>query len=213
MASLREAAAWGGAGSILVIIGSFNEGLVTITGFILIAIASEHIANLTDDAVRGDMIRAVVLFILGLLILSFTVFSPLLTVLGLGGPSSLLPSFPQAFTEEFWIGLGVSWVFFLIGALFLRRSYQLIAARLYVDTFETAGNLFLVGAATLIILIGFIILFVAEILQLVAFFSIPDKVPAGPRPGPHRGTPLMTDALEESSSADNNTSWNHSFQH
>jgi uncharacterized membrane protein len=198
MPALREAQAWGGTGSILVIIGSLSGGLVslvTIIGFILIAIAAEHIAYFTDDTIRDDVIRAVVLFIIGLVILLFTVLSPLYMILGLGGTSSLFPSSSQAFTVEFWIGLGVSWVFFLIGAVFLRRSYQLISARLYVGTFETVGNLFLVGAATLIILIGFVILFVAEILQIVAFFSIPDEVPTGPRPGRGRGTPLVTDAL------------------
>jgi uncharacterized membrane protein len=198
MSSLREATAWGGTGSILVVIGSLSGGLVslvTIIGFILIAIASEHIANLTDDTIGDDMIRAVVLFIVGLVVLSFTVLSQLYTIIGLGGTSSLIQSSSQAFTVEFWVGLGVSWVFFLTGAVFLRRSYHLIAARLYVGTFETVGNLFLVGAATLIILIGFVILFVAEILQIVAFFSIPDEVPTSPGPGRGRGTPLVTDAL------------------
>jgi len=58
--------------------------------------------------------------------------------------------------------------------------------------FHTAALLYLIGAA-LIILFGlwFIILFVAEILGIVAFFSIPDQVPQPTQPS---RTPMTTSA-------------------
>ena len=45
--------------------------------------------------------------------------------------------------------------------------------------FETAGLLYLIGAATAIIGIGFVLILVAEILLAVSFFSISEqpKVP------------------------------------
>jgi len=46
--------------------------------------------------------------------------------------------------------------------------------------FRTTGLLFLIGAATLIVLVGFVILFIAAILQVVAFFSIPEQLPSQP---------------------------------
>jgi uncharacterized membrane protein len=43
--------------------------------------------------------------------------------------------------------------------------------------FSTAGLLYLIGAATAVIGVGFVILFVAEILTAVAFFSLPETSP------------------------------------
>ncbi len=43
--------------------------------------------------------------------------------------------------------------------------------------FETAGMLYLVGAATTIILVGFVLLLIAQVLVIVAFFSIEDVQP------------------------------------
>jgi uncharacterized membrane protein len=43
--------------------------------------------------------------------------------------------------------------------------------------FNTTALLYLIGAATTIVVIGFVILLVAEILQIVAFFSLPEAPP------------------------------------
>ncbi len=46
-----------------------------------------------------------------------------------------------------------------------------------MNAFRTTALIFLIGAALLIIGIGAILIFVAGILQIVAFFSIPDQMP------------------------------------
>ncbi len=46
--------------------------------------------------------------------------------------------------------------------------------------FGTAALLYLIGAALTIILVGFLLIFVAQILFIVAFFSLPDQLPAQP---------------------------------
>jgi len=55
--------------------------------------------------------------------------------------------------------------------------------------FRTTGLLFLIGAATLIVLVGFVILFIAAILQIVAFFSIPEQLPSQSPPQQVWGPP------------------------
>ena len=60
-----------------------------------------------------------------------------------------------------------------------------MATKLNVPTFRTAGMLYFIGAILIIILVGFLLLFIAAILQIVAFFAIqemmqtPQGQPAG----------------------------------
>ena len=71
------------------------------------------------------------------------------------------------------VGLVAMWIFFLVSAIFLRRSYNAIGTKLNVGMFETAGLLYLIRAATAIVGIGFLVVLFAEILTAVAFWSIP----------------------------------------
>ncbi len=48
-----------------------------------------------------------------------------------------------------------------------------------VSLFRTTGTVYLIGAITTIILIGFIILFVGRIIEVIAYFSLPDELPTG----------------------------------
>jgi len=76
------------------------------------------------------------------------------------------------------LGLAVLWVFLIVSAIFLRRSYGKIATFVGVGMFNTAGLLYLIGAAlTILFGVGLIIVLVAAILQIVAFFSLPDQPP------------------------------------
>ncbi len=67
------------------------------------------------------------------------------------------------------------WVFGIISAIFLKHAYDKAAQRLNINAFATAGLLYLIGALTAIILIGFAILLIALIFQVVAYFSIEDR--------------------------------------
>jgi ribosomal protein L40E len=71
----------------------------------------------------------------------------------------------------------VFWIFTIISAIFLKRSYEKISQRLNVSAFATAGLLYLIGAALTIVLVGFLIILIALIFQVVAYFSIQDRPP------------------------------------
>jgi hypothetical protein len=61
-----------------------------------------------------------------------------------------------------------------------------MATRLNIDSFRTTGTLYFVGALLSIVLVGFIILLVAYIFQIIAFFSIQEA------PQPAVGQPMST---------------------
>ncbi len=68
----------------------------------------------------------------------------------------------------------------IIASIFLRNGYTKIAEGTGTAMFSTMGQLYFFGALLSIILVGFIIILIAAILQIIAFFSLPNF----PRPQP-----------------------------
>ena len=184
MASLSQAKTLGGVGSILVLLGAIpNIGFVlAIVGFILILIAVKNVSeSVNEPAIFNDMIIAVVLAIIGIVVFGVIVVVAFFSFFnfrqfGTVTPGSVPPSVLGAIGLLI-VGLVVVWVFYLVSAIFLRRSYERIGVRLNVNMFQTTGLVYLIGAALTIVLVGFLILLIAEILQIVAFFSIPEQLP------------------------------------
>ena len=72
------------------------------------------------------------------------------------------------------------WICFVVSSIFLRRGYGELGRRLNVGLFGTGALLYLIGAVLVIILIGFLLILVADILFIVAFFSINTQQPPTP---------------------------------
>ena len=71
----------------------------------------------------------------------------------------------------------VGWILLVVGAVYLRRSYNSIADYTHVSLFKTTGTLYFIGAITLIVVVGAFILFIGKILEVASFFSLPDDLP------------------------------------
>jgi uncharacterized membrane protein len=196
MASLSQAKTLGGVGSILVLLGAIpNVGFVlAIVGFILILVAVKNVSeSVNEPGIFNDMIIAVVLSIVGLVVFGVIVivaFFSFFNFRQFGTPTpGMVPPGILGAIGLLIVGLVVVWVFYLVSAIFLRRSYERIGMRLNVNMFQTTGLLYLIGAALTIILVGFLILLIAEILQIVAFFSIPEQLPPSMPPQQTWGPP------------------------
>ncbi len=178
MASLSEAKTLGGVGSILILLGFVP--FLGIVGWILVLVAIKYISDsVRDRSIYDNAIWAVILVIIALVATSLFILLPFVFNVALFPTDTIDPLDPVGLFLSVWFiaGLVVGWIFSLIAAIFLKRSYDSIAVRVSVPMFGTTGLLFLIGFATLIVLVGFLILFIAEILQIVAFFSIPDQPP------------------------------------
>ncbi len=196
MASLSQAKTLGGVGSILVIltIAPLVGWVLGIVGFVLVLVAVKNISDLSRNPpiFKGMLISTILAIVgvaAGVLVIIGSAFSGFSNLFPGGIPLYNQPGVLPATLSTgdifriiagILVGLAVVWVFLIISAIFLRRSYRKIAAYLNVGMFNTAGLLYLIGAALTIVLVGFIILFVAEILQIVAFFSLPDQRPMPP---------------------------------
>jgi uncharacterized membrane protein len=195
MASLSQAKTLGGVGSILAILFlvPYAGPVLTIAGLIMVLIAVRYVSDTAQDrAIFNDMlistILAVVGVVAGVIVVVGTVFSALGRIFPGGIPTSPGVVPPTLTTSDLItlvagaiLGLAVIWIFLIVSAIFLRRSYRKISAFVGVGTFNTAGLLYLIGAALIILFgVGFIVIFVAEIVQIVAFFSLPDTPPTPP---------------------------------
>ncbi|MCS7145532.1 MAG: DUF996 domain-containing protein [Nitrososphaerota archaeon] len=193
MKSLTEAKYIGGVGSILLLLTVVPEAglFLFIAGIILVAIAAKRIADsVGDSSIFNNMLLGIILSIVGgaagvavgfALGLSsfFRIFStPLLT--GDFQFDFTDPELFQLLTElavAVLAAIVVIWVFAIASSIFIRRSYASISKGLNAGLFSTVGLLYLIGAATSIILIGFVILFIAVIIQIIAFFTMPEELP------------------------------------
>jgi uncharacterized membrane protein len=196
MASLSQAKTLGGVGSILVLLGAVPSVgfILAIVGFILILVAVKNVSeSVHEPAIFNDMIIAVLLTIVGLVVFGVIVVAAIFSFLSLGNIGTVTPgTVPPGVLGAIGlliVGLVVVWVFYLVSAIFLRRSYDKIGMRLNVNMFHTTGLLYLIGAALTIVIVGFLIILIAEILQIVAFFSIPDQLPPSTPPQQTWGTP------------------------
>ncbi len=191
MATLSQAKTYGGIGSLLIVLTVVPTAgpILGIAGFILVLLAVKNISDvLKDSSIFRNMIISVLLAVVGIVVGAIVAAATFFRFVGLGAFSQGLPGGPFApgavtsgdivgLIAALVVGLAIIWIVLIVSALFLRKSYKTIATKLGVGMFSTAALLYLIGAALAIILVGFILIFVAGILQLVAFFSIPDQPP------------------------------------
>ena len=193
MADLSNAKVFGGIGALLILIGLFVSGpgvILGIVGFVLVFIAVKKISELTKDE---EIFRNYLMhFILGIITI-IALFVIMLVAFGAAGGFTWLSSLESAEItdfDSFWTYFGsligacilaliVAWILSIIAALYLRKSYNRIAKHTKVDLFKTTGTVYFIGAITIIIVIGFLILFIAKIIEIIAYFSLPDALPTG----------------------------------
>jgi uncharacterized membrane protein len=209
MSSLSQAKVLGEVGSILVVLAIIPTVgfVVSVIGFILMLIAVKYISDaLNDSSVFTNVLIGIILAIVGIVIGGLVVIGAVLRFIGLSSLTSgttPVPTNVVGLVVGVLAGLAVMWIMFTVGAYFQRKGYNTIATRLNVGMFRTAALLYLIGAALTIILIGFIVLFVAQILFIIAFFSISENMvstapssmpPPSPSSSVSPGAPIQSGA-------------------
>ena len=186
MGKISEAKVFGGIGALLTLIGgSIIPGLGAIIGLIFLFIAVKYISEETkDESIFDNYLMHFICVIIGIVAM-FMIF-----LYSIGGFSFFTLIENTEFTDFnsawnffkpyilWWVlAFIIGWVFILLSAMYLRKSYKSIAKHTNIHLFETTGIVYFIGAITLIIAIGAIILFVAKILEIVAYFQLPSELP------------------------------------
>lgn len=190
MSNLSNAKMYGGIGALLTIIGPFIPTIgagASIVGLILVFIAIKYVADETKD--QAIFKNYLLYFICGLLSIVIPI---LIFFYYIGDISSFIESiqsldftdtasvmdFAQPLISACLASIVVMWILLIIGTLFLRKSYNSISEHTNVGLFKTTGLVYFIGAITTIIVIGIFIMFIAKILEIIAFFSLPDQLPS-----------------------------------
>jgi len=186
MSKLRKAKILGGIGALLMLIGGIaSPGLGCLLGLILLFVAIKYIADTTsDESIFDNYLMHFILTILAViavvLIFFYSVggltFFSLLEETEFTDAQSVYDFF-EPYIGWWILALVVGWVFIVISAIYLKKSYESIAEHTNVSMFKTTGKIYFIGAILLIVIVGILILFIAKILEIVAFFSLPEELP------------------------------------
>jgi uncharacterized membrane protein len=200
MTSFENSKILGVLGTLLMIIGGFAgrfSALPALVGLVLLILAFHGLADRYHDrSIFNNMIYGGVVFIVGIVIavVIFVVAAVgMMTVLGL---SSSGWSDPTVWQNVNWntvdwkslapylgavaVALIVLFVFTVIASVMIRRSLKTLAQKSDTHMFATAGTVLFVGAILTIILVGFLLIWIALVLLLVAFIKLKDKPVAQP---------------------------------
>lgn len=167
--SLESNKTLAGIGAILVAIPFLN-----LIGIILVLIAMKGLADhYNEDDIFQNTLYGFLFGVIGVIALIAVI---VMLAIGMAVVSPITA--PVAEIALFIISLIVMYVFSLLGAIFYRKAFTILAEKSAEKMFETAGLLLLIGA--IIPIIGEIIKFIAWILAAVGYFSLktPTQVPA-----------------------------------
>jgi uncharacterized membrane protein len=192
---LSQARVFGGIGSILALLslaplfipyaGLVISIIVYMVGLVLIYIALEYISKeVGDNRIRSYAILFVVFELVAIVISAVFVilFTPIFQLLT-PTSMSILDRAVNLITA-IWSLIGflvLTWIFIVLSAVFLKLCFDLVSKHLGIGLFSTAALLYLIGSALSIILVGIPIVIVASILEIIAFFSIPEKLQTTPK--------------------------------
>lgn len=210
--TLESSRTMGGIGALLIVIGALPflgayTSILSLIGLILVLIALNGLANIYNErGIFNNALYGILAGIVGIVVsAAILIFAGVGFFTALGIDITTLINDPTAFSRIDWTrftmfadilpylaialaGLVVLFVFFVLSAFFVRRSFNLTAAKSGVGMFNTAGLLLLIGAVLTIIVIGLLLMFIAAILLIVAFFQIRSQ-PAGTGALPPPPTP------------------------
>jgi uncharacterized membrane protein len=185
----------------LLIVPYFVGAVLVIIGWILTILAIKDISDAVQDrSIFNNGIVSVVLAVIGTAVFAVVVAGAILGFIGLGSLSLISPppvsSGIIGLIAGILVGLLVVWALAISAAFFLWRSYKTIAAKLNMRWFGIGALIYLIGSILTIIFVGFVLIFIAQIVFVIAFFTLPDNPPgAWPQPqtmGPPPAPPIQS---------------------
>jgi len=190
----------GGVGAILLVVGTVGVigsgfvGILALVGIILVLIAMNGLAGYYKEGgiFNNALYGFITIIVGGVAFVATLVVSVLMAIATLPfdwtNPaewSTMLQDFMDfgallGLIASIIVAFIVAFVFVIVSAIFYRKSFNLLATKSGVNMFGIAGLLLLIGAVLTIILVGFVLMWIAFILLAVGFFSI--KTPTTEQP-------------------------------
>lgn len=169
--SLESAKTLSGIGSFLIALGCLIPFL-GVVGIIILLIGLKELSDYYGERrIFENALYGFVFGLVGILAAGFTFFSTfMLRFMEVATTRAFI-----SFTLSFLLSLLVLFIFHVLGAVFYKRAFTLIADKSNEKLFNTAGVLLIIGAILTIVVVGLIVMFIAWIVATAAFFSVKPK--------------------------------------
>jgi len=196
MGDLKNAKILGGIGALLtllVFVGFINPTvgvLIALIGLILLFVGVKYIADETKDkTIFSNYLYCfictffAIVAVCAILIFTFASVGGIEYFTSIQTMDMTDPMAVLDYLTPFLLGCAVAfligWIFIIIGAFYMKKSYNSITEHTKVGLFKTTGLVYLIGAFTLIVGIGVFIIIIAKIMEIIAFFTLPDVLSVG----------------------------------
>jgi len=167
MSAVDSSKTLAGLGSLLLILSivPYAGAVLGIIGAILLLIGIKGLASYyKDNQIYEDALMGVIYLIIAIIAVAVAVavlFVGFATIIGFG-----------IGIIAFIGGLVLAFVFYLVSAMRLKKTFDLLAQKSGEQSFNTAGTLLWWGAILTIIVVGLLLIFLAWIFATIAFFSM-----------------------------------------
>lgn len=175
-----------GIGSLLIAISfivfiGWAAPVVGLIGIILALIGVKSLAdNYNEPGIFNNALWALIFMIIG--VIAFVVITVFSVFVGITGIAAGDISSIWTWITGIIIGFVILFVFYILHAVYIRRSFSLLSNKTGEKLFDTAGLIMLIGAILTIVIVGIFLLLIAWILAAVAFFTM--RTTAAPPPPP-----------------------------
>ena len=182
-----------GIGSLMIAISFlvFVGWAVLVIGLIGVILALIGIKGLADSygepGIFNNALWALIFMIIG--VIAFVVITVFSVFVGITGIAAGDFSNIWTWITGIIIGFVVLFVFFILHAVYIRKSFSLLSNKTGEKLFDTAGLVMLIGAILTIVIVGVVILLIAWILAAVAFFTMRTTATPPPPPPPTTAPP------------------------
>jgi uncharacterized membrane protein len=173
MSSLESSKNLAGIGAILLMLSFIPAAgvIIGIIGVVLLLMGIKGLANYyQDNEIYKNALTGIIFYVIALI--SVAVALAGLAFGGIfGGLSAGLVGVGLA-VAVFIGAVVIAFIFYVLAAIHLRRSFSALAQKSGEHMFETAGLILFIGAILTIILVGIALILFAWLLLTIAFFSI-----------------------------------------
>jgi uncharacterized membrane protein len=167
MSSVESSKTLAGVGSILLILSMvpYAGAVLGIIGIILLLIGIKGLASYyQDNEIYQNSLTGVIFYIIALIAAAVAVVA---LVVGFASIIGFVVGI-----IVFILTLIIAFVFYILAAMRLRKTFDTLAQKSGEHSFTTAGTLLWWGAILTIIFVGLILIFIAWIFATIAFFSM-----------------------------------------
>lgn len=170
---IKEAKIMGGVGAILTLLGFVPKigWILSIVGFVLLYLGHKKISEASGRSeIMSSFIIAVVLAIVASIIIAFSGASSIMGIFSIsrGGRGGLVAIGIILFI--------IAWILSIAGYYFYKKVLDTTSEVTNVSSFKTGGLLIFIGAILMIVVVGFILILIGRIFEIIAFFSLPDTI-------------------------------------